>query len=126
MAFTKVAVLAPDSAVAGSRVSVDITIENISDSRLHVAAIGVIDSEERFIDWLEDWLIPLEVRYFSGSFIMPDRDIIVHAYSYYESGGFWYSDDEAAKNINLAKAYTGSITRKELDYDAVRVPFPLE
>jgi len=101
--YTRVAYLiAPDSAPAGSSVSVDIAIENISESRIHVAAVGVFDSEERFIDWMMDWLIPLEVRYFSGSFVMPSKDVVVHGYSMYEDEfGYWYFDDEAEKRVDL-------------------------
>ena len=39
---------------------------------------------------------------FSGSFIMPDKRVTIHAYSYwYGADGYWYFDDEMTKVVNL-------------------------
>jgi hypothetical protein len=39
---------------------------------------------------------------FSGSFIMPDKKVTIHAYSYwYGADGYWYFDDEMTKVVNL-------------------------
>ena len=103
-AYTEiVAIDAPSSAVAGSRVDVTIRIRNTWTDYVHVSAIGVWDSEERFIDWLDYWIPPGETHSFSGSFIMPDRDVTIHAYSYYEAEDGWYFDDEAARDVRLGE-----------------------
>ena len=96
-----VEIVAPSSAVAGSRVDVTIAIKNKYSASVHVAAIGVYDSEVRFIDWLDYWIPAVATHSFSGSFIMPDRDVTIHAYSYYEGDGYWYYDDEATKDVSL-------------------------
>jgi len=40
----------------------------------------------------------------------------------------WDYNSSATRNValELVPEYAGSITRKELDYDAVRVPFPVQ
>ncbi|GAH80297.1 unnamed protein product, partial [marine sediment metagenome] len=65
-------------------------------------AVGVLDSEERFINWL-DYVIPAGATHsFQGSFIMWDRDVTIHAYSYIEDeDGFVHLDNEAAKDVKL-------------------------
>ena len=99
-----VAVDAPSSAVAGSRVDVTIRIKNIWTDYVHVSAIGVYDSEERFIDWLDYWIPPGSTHSFSGSFIMPAKDVTIHAYSWYEGeDGYLYFDDEAERDVRLGE-----------------------
>ncbi|MBA7539909.1 hypothetical protein ES705_32198 [subsurface metagenome] len=117
--FTDVVdIVAPNSAVAGESVPVTIKIRNISSSYIHVSAVGVYDSEERFIDWPDAWIGPGLTHSFSGSFIMPNKAVTIHAYSWYEDiYGYWNSDDEAARDVSLAEVFEGTITKKELDYE---------
>ncbi|MBA7472856.1 hypothetical protein ES707_08188 [subsurface metagenome] len=60
---------------------------------------------------------------------MPNRDVTIHAYSYYEAAdGYVYSDDEAAKDVSLTappEVFEGKISRKELKYDSVTGPIPV-
>ena len=99
-------IIAPSSAPAGSAVSVTIRIKNIWTASVHVAAIGVWDSEQRFITWLDYWIPAGATHSFYGSFIMPAKDVTIHAYSYYEAAdGKWYSDDETEKDVKLAVAW---------------------
>jgi len=116
-----VAIDAPSSAVAGSRVDVTIRIRNKYTASVHVAAIGVYDSEERFIYWQYYWIPAGVTHSFSGSFIMPARDVTIHAYSYYEAeDGYWYFDDEAEKDVKLEEVVgwqlldTASVSVKSL------------
>ncbi|GAI70852.1 unnamed protein product [marine sediment metagenome] len=119
---------APSSASAGEMVPVTIKIRNKYTAGVHVAAIGVYDSEERFIDWQYYWIPAGATHSFSGSFIMPARDVTIHAYSYYEAeDGYWYFDDEDEKDVSLAappEVYAGTISRKELEYDGARASVP--
>ncbi len=39
---------------------------------------------------------------FTGSFIMPDSKVTIHAYSYWYGGDGWYLDDEMTTVVNLA------------------------
>ncbi|MBA7659736.1 hypothetical protein ES703_67728 [subsurface metagenome] len=118
-------IVAPSSARAGETVSVTIKIKNIWTASVHVYAVGVWDSEERFIDWLDYWIPAGSTHSFSGSFIMPARDVTIHAYSYYEAAdGYLYFDDEAQASVTLAEVFEGTISRKELEYDEARAYIP--
>ena len=57
---------------------------------------------------------------FSGYFSMPDKDVKIHAYSYYyASDGYWYFDDEMTKAVYLA-ALTPKVSEfKILDFKKV-------
>jgi len=120
-----VEIVAPSSARAGETVPVTIKIRNKWTASVHVAAIGIYDSEERFIDWLTYWIPAGETHSFSGAFVMPARDVTIHAYSYYQAEDGWYSDDEAEKAVSLAEVFAGTISRKELEYDERSAGIPV-
>ena len=118
-------IVAPSSAAAGQTVSVTIKIKNIYSASVHVAAVGVYDSETRFIDWLDAWISPGATKSFSGSFTMPNKNVTINAYSYYEDiNGYWRYDDAMSKNVALAVVYKGKISKKELEYDEARASIP--
>jgi len=117
---------APSSARAGEAVPVEVSIRNKYPATVHVAAVAVYDTEGRFIDWMDSWIPAGEAHSFSGSFVMPDREVIVHAYSYFEAaGGDWNFDDEAEKAVSLAEVFAGTLSRKELEYDGARAGIPV-
>lgn len=95
-------IVAPASASAGETVPVTIKIKNIWTASVHVYAVGVANTEDRFIDWLSYWIPAGATHSFPGAFVMPDRDVTIHAYSYYEAeDGYLYFDDEADKDVSL-------------------------
>jgi len=105
-------IIAPSSAPAGSTVWVSIWIKNIWTASVHVAAVGIWDTEKRFVDWLDLWIPAGETYSFSGSFTMPNRDVTLHAYSYYEDvDGYWRFDDEAERNVKLAVVWQKLATK---------------
>jgi len=60
---------------------------------------------------------------------MPNKNIRLQAWSFYWVEPDWILDGGGGTDIALAvveEPYAGTITRKELDYDAVRVPFPVQ
>jgi len=117
-------IVAPSSAVAGETVPVTIKIRNKYSASVHVAAIGIYDTEERFIDWLKYWIPAGATHSFPGAFVMPARDVTIHAYSYYQAEDGLYFDDEAEKPVSLAEVFAGTISRKELEYDEDRAYVP--
>lgn len=123
-----VEIVAPDSAAAGETVPVTIKIKNTYTASVHVSAIGVWDSEDLFIDWLDYWIPAGKTHSFFGSFVMPARDVTIHAYSYYEDlDGYWRYDDEDEKAVSLAappEVFEGTISRKELEYNGSRAGIP--
>ncbi len=121
-------IVAPSSAIAGESVPVTIKIRNKYSASVHVAAIGIYDTEERFIDWLDYWIPAGVTHSFSGSFVMPNKGVTIVAYSYYEDEeGYWHKDDEVTKGVSLAappEVYRGTIARLELEYDEARAAIP--
>lgn len=106
-AYTEVTeIVAPSSAAAGSTVSVTIRIKNLWTASVHVAAVGIYDTEKRFIDWLKYWIPAGATHSFSGSFVMPNKKVTIHAYSiYWGADGYWHIDDEKTKDVSLAVAW---------------------
>lgn len=99
-----VEVVAPNTATAGETVNVTIKIKNKYTSIISVSAVGVYDSEERFIDWLAYDIPAGSTHSFYGSFTMPyyppGKIITIHAYSwYYGVDGYWHPDDEKTKDV---------------------------
>ncbi len=100
-----VEIQAPDEAAAGDLVSVAVGIANIWTAAIHVYCVAVLDSESRFIDWLDAWINPGETHYFNGSFVMPDKDVTINAYSDFEAtDGTLQLDDSLSKDVKLLGA----------------------
>ncbi|GAI68366.1 unnamed protein product, partial [marine sediment metagenome] len=112
-AYTEITdVIAPSSAPVGSTVWVSIWIKNIWTASVHVAAGGIWDTEKRFIDWLDLWIPAGETYSFSGYFTMPNRDVTIHAYSYYEDvDGYWHPDDEKTIDVKLTAVWEKLATK---------------
>lgn len=101
--YTKIVeIIAPDSALAGEIVPVTFRIKNLWMATIPIWAVGVLDSELTFIRWEVFWVPAGETYSYSGSFTMPDRDVVIHAYTYFMAeDGYQYLDDSASKNVNL-------------------------
>ena len=105
-AYTNITkIVAPSSAPQGSTVPITIKVKNIWDYQFAVYVEALYDSEWGF-DTEARWIYPGETLSFSGSFIMPDSDITIHACSYVLDGELglpegWHRDDEAAKDVSL-------------------------
>ncbi len=105
-AYTNITeIVAPSSAPQGSTVPVTIKVKNTWDYQFAMYVEGYSDSELIF-ESESRWIYPGETLSFPGSFIMPDRDVTITAYSYVEDGELglpvgWHRDDEAAKDVNL-------------------------
>jgi hypothetical protein len=98
-----IAIIAPSSAYAGNTVNVEVQIKNIYSGWVHIYCIGVLDTTNRFIDWLDVWVAPGSTQSFYGSFVMPNMGVTVNAYSYYEAvDGYLYFDDSKSQSISLA------------------------
>jgi len=116
-------IVAPASAVAGSKVDVTVNIKNIDSLFDHLVACLVIYDGTRFIDQVAN-IRSLQTHSFTGSFTMPNKAVTIYAYSYYPVGADWILDDQAQKNVALAVVYKGTISKKELGYDSARATIP--
>ena len=72
-----VEIVAPDEAVAGTTVSVQVRIKNLHSASIHIYAVAVLDSRDRFIDWLDSWVGPGQTKSFYGSFTMKSPGSVV-------------------------------------------------
>lgn len=99
-----VEIIVPDQASPGDLVNVTVRIKNLYSDLMgiKVASIPEFDYSLGFaVDTAN--VNPGETYSFYGSFIMPDRAVYVHAYSFwYGSDANWYQDDAISKLVNLA------------------------
>ena len=120
-----VEIVAPASAVAGSTVNVEVRIKNTWSTNVHIYCVGVLDSQTRFIDWLDAWVSPGQTQSFYGSFTMLSQNVTINAYSYYEGvDGYLYFDDSKSKTVSVTEAVVGKISREELEYNSSRATIP--
>ena len=122
-----VEIVAPSSAKAGDWVAVTIKVKNIWTDYVGAWTAGIYDSEELFIDF-EDWIPAGSTHEYMGGFIMPDRDVTIHGYTYYLAEDGYHFDDEAEKHVSLEEVpepYVGTISRKEVEYDGRSAGIPV-
>ncbi len=111
-----VEIVAPSQAAAGNRVDITIKVKNTYSAVISIMVGGALEygvSPWPGIDVPENW-VNVDggaTHSFIGSFIMPDRRVTIHAYSYwYGSDGYWYFDDEFTKSVEIATASEPSIS----------------
>ncbi len=103
-----VEIVAPSQAVAGERVDITVRVKNLYSAPIGVMVGGGLEygvSPWPGITFPENNtnVDSGAVQSFSGNFIMPDKAVTIHAYSYwYGADGYWYFDDEKTKNVSLA------------------------
>jgi hypothetical protein len=100
-------IVAPAQAASGGRVDITIRVRNTYSAAIGIMVGGALEygaSPWPGIDFPENSTnVDGGVTYsFNGSFIMPDKKVTIHAYSYwYGADGYWYFDDEMTKVVNL-------------------------
>lgn len=86
----------------GDPVSVSVLIKNLYSHPIHIYCVAVQDGE-RFID-LDEWVSAGLTYTFGGYFTMPDQEVTITAYSWYEGAdGHLYHDDTRTKDVPLAE-----------------------
>ncbi|MBA7596435.1 hypothetical protein ES703_03405 [subsurface metagenome] len=127
-AYTEITeIVAPSSAKAGDWVAVTIKVKNIWTDYVGVWTTGIYDSAELIIDF-EDWIPAGSTHEYMGGFIMPDRDVTIHAYTYYLAVDGYRFDDEAEKRVSLAappEVYAGTIIGIELEHNGTQEGLPV-
>ena len=102
-------IVAPAEATQGSRVDITVRIKSTYSSGIGIMAGGAL--EYGVTPWpgisFPDPSANVAgegTHSFRGSFIMPDKKVTVHAYSYYYgSDDYWHFDDEMTRVVNLAQ-----------------------
>ena len=121
-----ISITAPDSAQEGETVSLSALITNNSPyAQLYKTKLY---AGTEFIGSIEDTIPGYSSRTYGGSFVMPAFDVTILIWVEVWRVDHWDYNNSASRIVSLVipPEYTGSITRKELDYDAVRVPFPVQ
>ncbi|MBA7483255.1 hypothetical protein ES707_18766 [subsurface metagenome] len=99
--YTDIEIDAPDSAREGDEVSVVIKVTNLTAAALNIDVGGVTEPPDGLFMGFETRLIePGATENFSGSFLMHDYDVIIHAYSYFQDT----LDNEAEAVVSLKVA----------------------
>ena len=118
-------IVAPDKALGGDRVDITVKIKNLYSSTIGIMVDGALEygvTPWPGIEFPTSWAnVPgWATQSFNGYFTMPDRDVKLHAYSYYYAAdSYWYFDDEMTKVVNLA-ALTPKVSEfKILDFKKV-------
>lgn len=127
-------ITAPSEATAGSSVSVQVKIKNKHSSTIGIMVGGAL--EYGVSPWPpisfpanQATVAAGATATFSGLFTMPyyppGKEIVIHAYSYwYGSDYAWHFDDEKTKTVITVAPLSGTITKKELEYNESRAAIP--
>ena len=98
--YTRIeAIYGPAEAVAGSTVNIEVEVKNLFNGANDIYVDGAVDGT--YLDFGGYYLtVPAwQVVKFQDSFIMPSKNIILKAISYYYGGGIWNKDDEYSVSI---------------------------
>lgn len=106
-----VGITAPDEAVEGNIVSIAVQIKNTFSAPIGIKVVGVPEYEglppALYINFpIQSVNVnPGSTYSFSGSFVMPGKDVTIHVYSYwYGADDLWHLDDQMTKTVDLTEA----------------------
>jgi hypothetical protein len=100
-------IVAPGEAAQGSRMDITVRVKNTHSAAIGIMAGGALEygaSPWPGISFAEPSanVNGGATHSFAGYFIMPDKKVTIHAYSYYYGAdGSWHFDDEMTKVVNL-------------------------
>jgi hypothetical protein len=102
-------IVAPSEAAQGNRVNITVKIKNSYSAAIGIMVGGAL--EYGVSPWPGiNFPIPSAnvdggaTNSFGGYFIMPDKKVTIHAYSYwYGTDGSWYFDDEMTQVVNITE-----------------------
>ncbi len=98
-----VEIVAPSQAVPGSRVDITVRIKNLYPGPISIMVSGALEygiTPWPGVDFPVKWanVDGGAVHDFSGLFLMPDKKVTIHTYSYWYGGdGYWHLDDELTR-----------------------------
>jgi len=107
MTYTDIVeIVAPASARAGDTVRVVVRVKNIYTGAIYISVTGRVDETSLIFTPSYAVVNPGEVYSFAASFIMPNKTVRVHSWSWYWDGSQWQvvdkGDDYEHKDISLA------------------------
>ena len=101
-----VEIVAPDNAIGGSAVNVEVRIKNLCDFAITMTAtMGRVDDTVLRFGAIHKVVGTGETASWYDSFVMPDKDVVVSVESWYLGvDDTWHSDDRDEKRISLGEA----------------------
>ena len=97
---------APSSAAPGAVVSITVRVKNTYSSLIGIMVGGALEygvspwPTINFPDPTKN-VNAGATESFLGNFVMPNKDVIIHAYSYYYTTEGWYFDDERTIKVTV-------------------------
>ena len=121
-----VEIIAPSEAAAGELVEVEVRVKNIWGGYLYIGVSGSADGITPVFSPDDVYVAPGGIASFTASFTMPDKYVFANVFSWVWIE-YWYQDDYAYALINLkvTEVFTGTISRKELEYDSRKSAIPV-
>jgi hypothetical protein len=105
-----VEIVAPSQIAPGGRVDITVKAKNIYTAAIGIKVVGVPEYEGfpsgLYIQFpVQSDNVNAGVTYtFSGYFMMPDKKVTIHIYSYwYGADNLWHLDDEMTKVVNITE-----------------------
>ncbi|MBA7633189.1 hypothetical protein ES703_40751 [subsurface metagenome] len=92
------------SPLAGDQVNVTAIVKNISAESLAIACTGLYDDTPLTFSPDYIWIDPGKNYSFKASFIMPNKDVRLHVWSFYWTGAEWIDDDYVYLDVALGEA----------------------
>lgn len=96
--------IVPASAVPGEAVTIEVQVKNIHPATIAITATGALNSTPIYFGNIGRNVDPGAMWSFYESFIMPDHDVTIHAWSWYLSVTGWAEDDHAIASIFAGEA----------------------
>jgi hypothetical protein len=103
-----VEIVAPSQAMVGERVDITVRVKNTYSAAIGIMVAGALEygvTPWPGISFPENSanVNGGATHSFSGYFTMPNKAVIIHAYSYwYGADSAWHFDDEKTKSVSLA------------------------
>ena len=99
--YTDITIVVPSSAEVGTKVEVEVKVYNKWTGQLHLTVTGNADGIDLFFSNISMWVSPGQTISWYDSFIMPNKDVRLSVWSWFEAGdGQWYADDGKYKDID--------------------------
>ena len=109
-------IVAPSQVIPGNRVDITVRVKNTYSGAIAIMVGGALEyggTPWPGVDFPENWanVDGGVIHSFSGSFVMPDRRVTIHAYSYwYGADGYWYYDDELTRVVDITAVLEPSVS----------------
>jgi len=129
MAYTTISITAPSTAKKGATVNASVTVKNTTQYNYSFRGdIYALPDKypEYVIGSINQVIMAGASKTVNVSFTMPDCAVTIFLWLERWATSAWVYDNSASKVVSLeVVTYTGSLSKKELEYDSVRGTIPV-